>query len=214
MKDAAGSLSLLAIPAILYAAWAAGSLMIPLTLDDLTGTALLVATLLAAFALPRVVWAYAVTGALVVVTALAFTQLPGTSLGSVPAPALLAAAVLLAWLLNRTPRRQSPEQAWLSRLDGLLVGRYDVPRRRAAELVAEARAAGAPNGPAPVARYARELAEAEPPRRRGTTWPVLPLLILTAVIGAAADGQWVLTGLGAVVLAWTVWDARAALRRP
>ncbi|MFF5077685.1 hypothetical protein ACFY36_11575 [Actinoplanes sp. NPDC000266] len=212
MKDAAGSISLFAIPVILYAAWMAGSLMIPVTVDGLTGTVLLIVSALAAFVLPRVLWAYATTGALVVVTALAFTQLPATSIGSVPAPALLAAAAVLAWLFHRTPRRQSPGEAWLSRLDGLLVGRYDVPRRRAAELVAEARAAGAPDGPAPVARYARELAEAEPPRRRGS-WPLLPLLVTTAVIGAAADGQWALAGLGAVVLAWSVWDCRDALRR-
>ncbi|XVU30346.1 hypothetical protein ACQPZJ_25635 [Actinoplanes sp. CA-054009] len=209
MKDTAGSISLFAIPVILYAAWIGGSLTIPVTVDGLTGSVLLIVTLLVAPALPRVPWAYAVTGALVVLTALAFTQLPSTALGTVPAPALLAVAGVLAWLFNRAPRGEDP---WLRRLDGLLVGQYGVPRRRAAELVAEARAAGAQNGATPVARYARELAEAEPPRRSGS-WPLLPLLVTTAVIGAAADGQWVLAGIGAVVLAWSVWDHRGALRR-
>ncbi|WP_143234721.1 hypothetical protein [Paractinoplanes atraurantiacus] len=206
MKDAAGSISLFAIPVILYAAWLGGSLTIPVTVDGLTGSVLLVVTLMAALVLPRVPWAFAVTGALVVVTALAFAQLPATVLFSVPAPALLAAAALLAWLFNRTPRRQDP---WLARLEGLLVGRYGVSRRRAKELVAEAPAAARQK---PVARYARELADAEPPRRRGD-WPLLPLLVLTAVFGAAVDGQWVLAGIGAVVLAWSLWNYRGTLRR-
>ncbi|MEU8816950.1 hypothetical protein [Actinoplanes sp. NPDC048796] len=200
------------IPLILISAWLGGSLTIPLTPTGVTGAVLLIVTLMAAQVLPRVAWAFGTTAALAVVTAVAFTQLPGTRFGSVPALVLLAVAAGLSWLLTRPPRRQSPEEAWLTRLDGLLVGRYDVPRSRSAELVARARAEGAPSGPTPVARYAREAAAVEPARRRSGRY-LLSVMIGTAVVGAAVNAQWVLAGAGAVVLAWSLWDVRTTLRR-
>ncbi|MEV4347902.1 hypothetical protein AB0J83_25885 [Actinoplanes sp. NPDC049596] len=212
LREAAGAVALLAVPGILLGAWAAGGLTLPVTVAGLVGVSLLVATLVLAVA-GRAWWAYGVVALLVVVTAVAFTQLPRTRIGSVPVLGLLAVTTVLAVLLNR-PRRG---RDWWGRLDDLLVGRYNIPRRRAAELVAQARAAAGDQPPLPsVARYARELAEAEPAHR--TPWwrdsrVFMALAVAGIVISSVADGEWVLAAAGTAVLAWALWDVRAVFRR-
>lgn len=120
---------------------------------------------------------------------------------------------------------------WLARLDGLLIGRFDVPPARAAELVAEARshllATGARPGDefGPVAQYARRLADSEPVRRgpwwRSTSAELLRNAVLTAVIlqwsvGYLHDRQWWLALSAWVVafaMAWSTAGLFARYRR-
>lgn len=82
-------------------------------------------------------------------------------------------------------------EAWLRRLDGLLVGRYDLPPGRAADLVREARAHLDATGAAPrdefgpLAAYARSLAEVEP-IRRDPWWRTAPAAMVAQALGVAA----------------------------
>ncbi|MEU4693480.1 hypothetical protein [Actinoplanes sp. NPDC023714] len=106
-------------------------------------------------------------------------------------------------------------EAWFSRLRALLVGRFDVPPRRADELVEQARAHVAASGARPrdefgsPAGYARELAEAEPARQgpwwRGDTAELVISVVITGWIvvisvDAAVNGQWWLAALGVLCL--------------
>ena len=236
LSDAAFVVAVLAIPAVLAGAWAAGSLSLPVTVAGLTGTAGVVAAVLIGYAVggalrsagrPRVaLLAYASGALLVVAAAAAFTGLPRTRLATVPALGVVAVALLACWLLTRPGRARettvengpTDAEAWFARLDGLLVGRFDVPRRRSAELVAQARAHVAASGNAPreefgpAARYARELAAAEPTRGRGRLTAALnvafPVLLLTMAVSAAVDRNWWLAALGVWLSAWTAMSAR------
>ena len=236
LSDAAFVLAVLAIPAVLAGAWAAGSMSLPVTVAGLVGTAGVAAAVLTGYGAggalrsagrPRAaIMAYACGVLLVVAAAAAFTGLPRTRLTTVPVLAVVAVALLACWLLTRPGRARAATdetgpadtEAWFARLDGLLVGRFDVPRRRSAELVAQARAHVAASGTAPreefgpAARYARELAAAEPARGRGRLTAVLdvaaPVLLLAMAVSAAVDGNWWLAAMGAWLSAWTVMSAR------
>ncbi|BBH67507.1 hypothetical protein ACTI_41920 [Actinoplanes sp. OR16] len=126
-------------------------------------------------------------------------------------------------------------EAWFGRLRALLVGRFDVPPRRAAALVEQARSHVAASGSepeeefGPAARYARELAEAEPVRQgpwwRGDTAELAMSVVITGWIvvvsvEAAVDGRWWLAALGVVCLvgigpqAWRRVRKRAAGSKP
>ncbi|MFD5747733.1 hypothetical protein [Streptomyces sp. NPDC127033] len=144
---------------------------------------------------------------LVVGAALAFLSLPDDRLTRFPTLALLPVCVALHALTVRLRPEDdgsaaaSPEPAdptdpeqWLRRLEALLRGRHKLPRRRAAELVAEARDHLAVSGSSPaeefgsVAVYALRLAEHAGPR---AWW---------------SRSAWVESALTAVVL--TVWAVR------
>jgi hypothetical protein len=230
----------LGLPVSVLGGVVAGSWTLPVTVAGLTGS--LIGVLgaaatqlpgaLRAAGRPRLApWGFALLGLLVVAAATAFTELPKTRIGELPIVALLAASVAAMWLLTRERGAGSgrasvgggedaddgPEDAgaWFGRLRALLVGRFDVPPGRAAELVEQAREHAAATGGHPRAEfgspaaYARELAGAEPVRqgpwwRGGTADLVMSVLITVWVVvmtvDAAASGQWWLAGLGAVVL--------------
>jgi hypothetical protein len=186
----------LTIPAAIFAAIRAGSFSFPVTAAGLTGSVMLFAALVMAFGvgpqlrergflrLANACWG--ATFLLVLATATAFVQLPRTAFTTVPVIAVIGGALLLMWLLARGQGEDEPEEpldsategrvedaaAWFTRLNGLLIGRHDLPPARAEELVAEARAHladSAEKAPAaefgPVATYAAELAEHEPLRQ-------------------------------------------------
>ncbi|MBG0567967.1 hypothetical protein [Actinoplanes aureus] len=117
--------------------------------------------------------------------------------------------------------------AWFTRLRAVLVGRFDVPAERAAELVAEARAHVAETGALPseefpsLDEYARELADAEPVRR-GPWWrgPAAALLATVFVIGwglyvvveAVVERNWGVMILGLLAAPLAVSMARTRFR--
>lgn len=238
-SDAAFALAVLAVPAALLGAVVAGGFTIPVTVAGLVGIVLLAATMVAVYAVPGALraaghprlapWGFVLAAVLVVAGAVAFTQLPRTRVGTVPVLAVLASSLVAGWLLTRPKRaaeagdetRPPEPEAWFRRLHDLLVGRFDVPSKRATELVAEARAhvvqAGTSPGEefGPVARYARDLAEAEP-ERRGPWWRgpaaqralriLRPVVVLAVIVDAAVDGQWWLVAVGVALLALLARD--------
>ncbi len=123
-------------------------------------------------------------------------------------------------------------ETWLRRLDGLLVGRHDLPAERAAELTREARAHLDASGAAPddefgpLAGYARRLAEHEPVRRepwwRRTPAQMASLAIgvylgVSAFLSLSADGHRWAAYLVAVpvtaALAWQLITTARSYRR-
>jgi hypothetical protein len=183
-------LNVLIIPWSLLAAVVTGSWSFTLTPARLAGGVLFVATFIVLFGLPRAIrtsgrprqapWALVPILALMAVTVAAAEQLPDTALFTVPVWAFDVAAVVLILMqlgpAKRTPAASDPEvpssmsnDEWLRRLNGLLIGRHDLPAHRAAELVAQAgEHAGAGSvveefGPAEV--YAAEIAEGETVRQ-------------------------------------------------
>jgi hypothetical protein len=209
----------------------AGSWSLPVTVAGLTGS-LIAAVAAVVTRLPGVLrsagrprlapWGFALFGVLVVAAGTAFTSLPKTRIGELPVLALLAASVAAMWLLTRErgPGRRADGEltadAWFGRLRALLVGRFDVPPARAAELVEQARSHLAVAGGQPgeefgsPADYARELAGVEPVRQgpwwRGDTAALVlsvavVLWVAVIVVDAAIGGQWWTVGFGAVVLA-------------
>lgn len=246
LSDAVFALAFLGIPAAILGAWAAGGLAIPVTVAGLTGVVLAGLSMIVGHAAPGALrasghprlapWGFVLCGVLVVAAGAAFTQLPRTRLGEVPALGLLAVSLLLCWLLtrpDRAPERSQPSpddadspeppdaEAWFTRLQALLVGRFDVPVKRATALVDEARAHVAATGTAPhdefpaVARYARELAEGEPVRQgpwwRSTTAGLLvrvaiPVLLLPAVVQFFLDGRGWIAAAGVAIVVWLAWE--------
>ncbi|WP_086824654.1 hypothetical protein [Allokutzneria sp. NRRL B-24872] len=190
--------------------WLEVGLMVPLTLAGSVGAVLGIAAaagaMVTGFELrpsgrPRaVVWAFAGVGVLVVLAALAFTTLPKTPIGSLPVPVVAALGILVVWWGSRYEPRALNTGAsdWEKRLAGLLEGRHDIPRRRAAELAAEAGQHLAASGNTaeeefgPAEEYAAELAGHEPARppwwRSGRAQNALmAALLLSAVVFDVAD---------------------------
>jgi hypothetical protein len=184
----------------------------PVTPAILAGLALLAAALMASGGLPGALraagrprqakLAYVAAGVLGLLSATAFTTLPHGQIARVPVLGLVAISVVALGLLTRAPkpRTRRPRQprgtdgdpdAWLTRLSGLLVGRYDLPPERAADLVREARAHLAATGAAPQdefgspADYARRVAEPEPVRR-DPWWRTPPVAMLAWGLAIAA----------------------------
>ncbi len=245
LSDAAFGLAFLGIVMSVLGSWAAGGLTIPVTVAGLTGTALASGALLAAQTVgalrasghPRLApWGIAVSAVLVVAAALAFTELPRTRIGEVPSVGIFAASLFLCWLLTLPDRSArdslsahdpSDAEAWFSRLHAVLVGRFDVPEKRATALVDEARAHVAAAGSTPheefpsLALYAHDLAQGEPMRRapwwrtttgRSIVRVAVPVLLLPAVGQAVTHGPtWITIG-GTVVLVWLTWELLRAVQ--
>jgi hypothetical protein len=157
-------------------------------------------------------WAFGLVALLVLLAAVAFTELPRTRLATVPVFAVAAVAVgVLAFQLRKSkPRRPSVSandpvdvDEWLHRLTGVLIGRYDLPPERARALAGEAGdhlaiAATTPTEEfGPLDQYAKNLAEYEP-RRRPPWWrsKVADIVIAAfgAVVGIVAFRYWLNDG--------------------
>jgi hypothetical protein len=215
------------------------------TLAGLTGSVLLAMSLQLASATRAVrgtgrLRAAATLGAgtvvLVLVTACAFTALPDHRLARLPTPVLALAGVLLgaaAWRLDSCTAADSgrPDldgfepaqvQDWLRQLEGLLRGRHHLPRRRAQELVTEARQHLALTGRTPVEEFGpvREhallLADETVPRSWWTReeWqlPLFCLLMLFFWAQNVRDPDWVFW-LNTVLLAAGCYRLGASLLR-
>ncbi|MFI7075763.1 hypothetical protein ACIBO1_00525 [Micromonospora sp. NPDC049903] len=161
------------------------------------------------------IWSFALVGLFVVLGALSFVLLPKEPAARIPVLGIVVAALLLLWLMTRQPAapkqpvdyvpptpRTAPDDdpaAWYRRLSGLLVGRYDLPAERAADLAREAHdhlaaAGGTPTAEfGPVEEYARDLAEHEPQRRVPfwrTTGAELVAALVAVQLGIAAFFAW------------------------
>ncbi|MET8448013.1 hypothetical protein [Streptomyces sp. NPDC005209] len=193
----------------------------------LTGVALLSACLTASLARSRARGAAgwgAATLAALVLAATAFTTLPTTSLGRLPAPALCVLGVLLLWGAARfssTLDREGPTmnsrthpENWLVDLPRLLEERHGLSRARSAELTREAAQHLIATGRdpedefGPAELYALRLAEEESAPRtqwwtrndvQATTLAVILLGYL--VSNAVSEGPVWQTALAAVALA-------------
>lgn len=182
-------LTVLVIPWSLVAALLTGSWSVTVTPARLVGGMLFIATFIVLFGLPRAnrtsgrprqaPWAVAPILVLMALTAAAFGLLPDTALFTVPVLGLDLIAVVLV-LLQLGPARRTPpapdpgetsmsDGTWFDRLNGLLVGRHDLPPARAAELVAQTRdhpsSTSAVEEFGPVEVYAAEIAHGETDRR-------------------------------------------------
>ncbi|GIF20251.1 hypothetical protein BJ973_001843 [Actinoplanes tereljensis] len=190
-------LSLAAAVLPLFFAAVKRSWTFPVTTAALAGTALLILALFAVGAVPRALrasgrphlakFSYLATAVLGAGAVTAFMGLSREHLFRVPALAIVAAALVSLYLLTRapkkpadlvphvspTPRTGSPTgaEAWLTRLTGLLIGRYDLAPERAADLAREAQAHLAESGRTPedefgpVEDYALEVSRHEPIRK-------------------------------------------------
>lgn len=197
----------------------------------LTGVALTSACLAASLARSRTRgtagWA-AVAATALLLAATAFTTLPATPLGRLPAPALCVLGVLLLWTAARyeptsdpTPHSeepvmepQTPSENWLLELPRLLQERHGLSRAQAAELTGEAAQHLTATGRdpedefGPVELYALRLA-AERPAPRARWWTrndaqsAILALILVGYLASnlAAHGPLWQTVLAAVALA-------------
>lgn len=249
LSGAAFLLAIILVPWTLIAALLHGGPTFPVTMAGIVGTVGFVLSWLVVLGLPGALraagrpraapLAYLVGTVLIVATGAAFVLLPQHRIGSVAAPVLIVVAVGAATLLTRSwPERGSrPDtdpsgpDVWFRRMRGLLVGRSDVPPRRADELVREARSHLAAVGASPreefgpAADYAVDIAAAEP--RQGPWWRsasadlalrvalVLGVGLLT--VQFAIQGQtWtaVVGGLVTLSMAYTVGQiVRRRLRR-
>ncbi|GLY13527.1 hypothetical protein Kisp01_05430 [Kineosporia sp. NBRC 101677] len=156
-------------------------------------------------------WSFVAAVALVPVTVLAATALPQDEWFTLSAPVILVGLFLMAAAMtiplgrNLRPGKADPDpaepEAWFSRLEGLLVGRHDLPEARAAELVAEARNHAASSDADPRSEfgalnaYAQRLAESLPDRRlpwwRRPEPRVWYYLVLTLIFVAISANAWV-----------------------
>lgn len=190
-----------------------GSWTFQATAAGLTGVALLLVTVFWAGAGPRAVrasgrphlvkYAWAAVAPLVAATTAAFTILPREHLFPVPVVAVVGAGVVaLALQLRSAPASESvPEPAgdWFERLNGLLIGRYDLTPERAAELTREARVRAELADLGPVEEYARQVQQGEP-ERKDPFWRTRPARIIATLVGInlavqaflswRADGVW------------------------
>jgi hypothetical protein len=251
-------LAALTLPASVFFAVLEGTLSFPVTTAVLAGVPLLALGMLSAGSVPgamraagRPSWAkfgFVGAGVLAVAAGTAFTLLPSKPVGRVPVLVLVVVAVAAIALLLRSPKPRPVDgvppadgvrpadggpEAWLHRLDGLLVGRHDLPAARAAELTREARAHLEASGAAPddefgpVDGYARRLAEHEPVRR-DPWWRGTPALMVSLAIGVyfgvsafldwSGDGhRWAAYLVAVPVTAALAWQlittARGYLRR-
>lgn len=181
------ALALIAVPHSLLLALAYGTMGVDLTPARLVAAGLFLIAFACMYAVPHALrasgrphlapWVYVPAFAAMALTAIAAVVLPHTRLITVNVLVLDAVAVFVAWLTIRPakPSDPSPEsrlrsapadpEAWFEQLDGLLVGRHDLPPARAAELVGQARSHLAGASPAeefgPIEVYAAELAEPE-----------------------------------------------------
>ncbi|TDO33001.1 hypothetical protein [Paractinoplanes brasiliensis] len=168
--------------------------------------------------LVKYVWAATVP--LIAGTALAFTTLPREQLFALPVVAVVAvAAVALALQLRSGKDKPAPGPAsapgpdsgsvsasassldddYFERLNGLLIGRYDLTPERAAELTRDARARAALTGLGPVEEYARQVQQGEP-ERKDPFWRTRPAQVVGLLVGIylgvqaflnwRADGVW------------------------
>ncbi|WP_433531683.1 hypothetical protein ACQPYA_06220 [Micromonospora sp. CA-263727] len=160
-------------------------------------------------------WTLTLVGLFGALSVASFMLLPKEPVIRVPLLAIVTVSMLLLWLMTRQPAR--PKQpveyapptprtapaddtaAWCQRLSGLLVGRYDLPPQRAAELAREAHdhltATG--NTPTaefgPVEEYARDLAQHEPERKLpfwSGTGAQLVAALATINLGILAFNSW------------------------
>ncbi|MEU4419860.1 hypothetical protein AB0F81_04490 [Actinoplanes sp. NPDC024001] len=185
----------------LLGAWANRGLTMPLVLNVVVGAVVLVLAFLAVISAPGALraaghprlapWAFAVAGVLGAAGFAALVLLPETRIGSLPVLLLGGVSLFACWRLTQpdgkpvtdsAPAAPGPAEtdpsdshAWFVRLHAVLVGRFDVPSERAAELVAETRAHVTEAGVRPseefpsIDAYARELAAGEPVRK-GPWW--------------------------------------------
>lgn len=228
----------------LLGAWVNRGLTIPLTIAGVAGTVLVGVAFFVVAAVPGALraaghprlapWGFVGGVVLAFVAAAAFGYLPKTRIGELPVLLLLGVSLFACWYLthpgaapaagpNRRPAAPDPAEpdAWFARLKSVLVGRFDLPAERAAELVAETRAHVTEAGVVPSAEfpsldgYARELAEGEPTRRgpwwRGPAAALLGTLLVVAwgtysVAEAVVERRWgpVICGLLAAPLAVAV----------
>lgn len=153
-------------------------------------------------------WAIGGVAAAGTLAVAAFQALPNQALFPVPAPLLIVlglAAIGCGFARKGKVRPQRSGQSteqWLADLAGLLEGRHDLPRKRAAELTAEAAAHLRDTGRTPqeefgtVENYAQQRAEHETTRppwwRRDNilSWLRIfgPLTLL--IVNIADDGAW------------------------
>ncbi|PRY23392.1 hypothetical protein [Pseudosporangium ferrugineum] len=242
------NLSVLVIPGSLLVAAIDRTWTFSATAAGLAGTALLVVALFCGAGIPQAVRAsgrphlvkYSYLGAVLfgAAAAAAFMTLERERLFPVPVPAVVAVAAIAVALQLRSSKQEEAEapagpdsaEDWPGRLTGLLIGRYDLPPERAAELAEQARTRAQESGrtPAelfgPAAEYARRLQEDEPVRQ-DPFWRTRPARIIgllvglsiavQAFIGWQRDGVWWAAWLIAAPAALGgVWYLVRALRDP
>ena len=245
-------LTVVVIPWSLIAAVFEGRWSFGLTPARLVGGALFTATFIVLLGLPRFIrssgrprqaaWALVPILILMVATAAALTVLPDTHWLTVPVLGLDLAAAVAALLQlgpakpTRPPAAPDPtsmtNDEWFRRLDGLLVGRHDLPPARAAALVAQTREHPSSSTSAieefgPVEIYAAEIAEREPVREFPAwirldklTFVLFCLVLYREHLTDQFDDQptWVVLALvsavPALMLAGVVWETMRHARRP
>jgi hypothetical protein len=214
----------------------------------LTGAALLGLTYITAYGLPPALRAagypryanagYGVAAVMAVLAATAFVALPKTRLFSMPVLAVTALGVLVCWLTTRPGKAPAAEPAaeaspgdpdrWFAQLQGLLVGRHDLPQSRARELAAEARSHIARTGTephvefGPAGEYAEALAQGEPARKDPWWRTRVARMVFTALaiaitiqyaFGWLSSGYaWVAYGIGVPLVLALGWDLVQLIR--
>jgi hypothetical protein len=248
-------LSLAAVAIPLFFAVTERTWTFPATTSALTGTALLILALFAVNGVPQALrasgrprlakFSYLAAAVLGAGAAAAYTSLPHHHLFPVPALAVVAVALVSLYLLTRTPKkpaeltphvRPTPRtapptgtDAWLTRLTGLLIGRYDLDPERAGDLAREARAHLAESGRTapeefgPVEDYALEVSRHEP-NRKEPFHRTRPARVIGGIAGVLICGgaflQWLDDGpwwaawlLALPATAASIWTLAQALRK-
>lgn len=221
----------------LYAAIAADDGRLQLTVAGLTGMLLTSAGWVTAIGLPpalraagrpRAVTVAVVTGVLLLgASATAFTELPRTVLAEIPAWPPPIVALLLTVLVFHLPTRDqagtAPEpdaERWYARLGDLLVGRHDLARTRADDLVGQTREHAVAAGVPPQAEfgspgdYAATLARDEPgtvppwwrrPAAELARQAVLTAALTLLTVDKFVDRSWWWAGLGVFLTLFYGW---------
>ncbi|MFJ1749201.1 hypothetical protein ACIOJD_23575 [Streptomyces sp. NPDC088116] len=222
LSGAPFAVTLVALVGVLLYCLLTWTLSITVTPASLTGSVLVGICLITLYGLPDALrasgrprlapWAFGLVAVLVLLAAVAFTELPRTHLTTVPVFAIVAVAVcVLAFQLRKSkpPRPSGPANdpadadEWLDRLTGVLIGRYDLPPERARALAGEAGdhlaiAATTPTEEfGPLDQYAENLAEYEPVRQppwwRGKVADIV-IAAFGAVLGLVAFQYWLNDG--------------------